>query len=58
MISYDEALVQFNDLLNDDFNFMEQWGYKNKTKQQKAFFEWCSLYEDTKHLKSEKEVNE
>ena len=41
-----QARQEFNQLLNDDGNFANQW--KNTLKD---FLEWCSLYNDTKHIK-------
>ena len=42
----EQAKQEFNQLLNDDENFAYQ--LKNTLKD---FFEWCSLYADTKHIK-------
>jgi hypothetical protein len=38
-------------------NFDAQWGYNDHEAQEKSFFEWCSLYDDLKHIKKTKEVN-
>ena len=46
MITDKQARQEFNQLLNDDENFANQW---NNTL--KDFLEWCSLYTDTKHIK-------
>jgi hypothetical protein len=32
-------------------------GYNDHEAQEKSFFEWCSLYDDLKHIKKTKEVN-
>ena len=42
----EQAKQEFNQLLNDDEIFANQW---NNTL--KDFLEWCSLYNDTKHIK-------
>lgn len=54
MKNYNEALQEFNNLLNDDPDFQIQWEHEKEEDQQKAFFEWCSFYEDTKHIKDVK----
>ena len=41
-----QAKQEFNQLLNDDEKFANQW--RNTLKD---FLEWCSLYDDTKHIK-------
>ena len=41
----EQAKQEFNQLLNDDEIFANQW---NNTL--KDFLEWCSLYADTKHI--------
>jgi len=51
MKNYNEALQEFNNLLNDDPDFQLQWEHENEQEQQDSFFEWCSYYEDTKHIK-------
>jgi hypothetical protein len=46
-----------------DDHFDAQWKPFNndhelqRMKQEKSFFEWCSLYDDLKHIKKTKEVN-
>ena len=49
-LTYQEALEEFNQLLNDDPGFQLQWGHNSEKKQQDAFFEWCSNWEDTSHI--------
>ena len=70
MKSYDEAIEEFHNLLNNDPDFLAQYGYceGSQTKinpdderiltheeaikeQNDSFFEWCSSYEDLKHIK-------
>jgi hypothetical protein len=46
MITEQEALDEFLGLINDDPDFENQW---SNTSQD--FFEWCSLYDDLKHIK-------
>lgn len=48
MITYQEALDEFLSLLNDDPDFENQW-----SNTPKDFFEWCSNYEDLKHINKE-----
>jgi len=43
-----EAFDEFINLLNDDPDFENQWSNTSKD-----FFEWCSNYEDLKHIKKE-----
>jgi len=59
-----QARQEFNQLLNDDSNFYIQWNIpysddddkpytveQQKKMSDNNFFEWCSLYNDTKHIK-------
>ena len=48
----EDARYEFNSLLNDDHDFNAQWGHKSDKQQEKSFYEWCSMYEDLKHIKS------
>ena len=41
----EEALIEYQFLLNDDDEFAENW---NDCKND--FYEWCSLYDDLKHI--------
>jgi len=41
-----EALDEFISLLNGDPDFENQW-----SNTAKDFYEWCSNYEDLKHIK-------
>jgi len=50
MKTYQQALDEFYNLLNDDPDFENQW-----TDSHKDFLEWCSLYDDLKHI-TQKEV--
>jgi hypothetical protein len=43
------------DLRSDDDHFDAQWGCNDHKQQEKSFYEWCSLYDDLKHIK-QKEV--
>lgn len=43
-----QALNEYQSLLNDDPDFENQWSNKPKD-----FYEWCSNYEDLKHIKKE-----
>ena len=40
-----EALIEYQSLLNDDPDFEHQW-----CDTLKDFYEWCSNYEDLKHI--------
>ena len=50
-LTEEEAREEFNNLLYDDSDFEDQWGCNDEEQQEKNFYEWCSVYEDTKHLK-------
>jgi hypothetical protein len=47
----EQAREEFDNLRSDDDNFDAQWGCNDHKQQEKSFYEWCSLYEDTKHIK-------
>ena len=51
MITDEQARLMFNDLRDDDQDFDTQWGYSNIKEQNKTFYEWCSIYDDLKHIK-------
>jgi hypothetical protein len=51
MITEEQARHEFNNLRDDDEHFDNQWGYNDIEAQEKSFFEWCSLYDDLKHIK-------
>tara|TARA_R100000231_G_scaffold68409_1_gene54618 strand:- start:580 stop:774 length:195 start_codon:yes stop_codon:yes gene_type:complete len=58
MKTEEEARDQFYNLINDDQDFKSQWGHcdglqikKAIEEQEDAFYEWCSVYDDTKHIK-------
>ena len=46
MITEEKARDEFYNLINDDPDFQAQWGYGED-----AFYEWCSVWDDTKHIK-------
>ena len=48
----DQARDEFYRLLSDDEHFNTQWGYHARKAQEKSFYEWCSLYDDLKHIKT------
>ncbi len=50
----EDARYEFNSLLNDDYDFKVQWGHKSDKQQEKAFYEWCSMNDDLKHIKRKK----
>jgi len=55
-LTEEEAREEFNNLLYDDSDFEDQWGCNDEKQQEKNFYEWCSVYEDTNHLKKGKKV--
>tara|TARA_R100000152_G_C6602399_1_gene59050 strand:- start:141 stop:353 length:213 start_codon:yes stop_codon:yes gene_type:complete len=50
-LNKDQAKEEFYNLILDDIAFKNQWYSDDTIKQEKNFYEWCSLYEDTKHIK-------
>lgn len=51
----EEARAEFNELLNQDVMY-SKWNSKHFQRIKKfgienAFYEWCSLYSDTKHIR-------
>jgi hypothetical protein len=52
----DEARYEFHNLQSDDEHFDTQWGYNDHEAQEKSFYEWCSLYDDLKHIRKQMEV--
>ena len=51
IMTEEQAREEFNNLRSDDNNFDVQWGYNDHKQQEKSFYEWCSLYDDLKHIK-------
>ena len=45
MKTFKEALTEYQSLLNDDPYFENQW-----CDTLKDFYEWCSNYDDLKHI--------
>ena len=45
MKTFEEALTEYQSLLNDDPNFENQW-----SDTPKDFYEWCFNYDDLKHI--------
>ena len=54
-----QARSEFNQLMYDDDEFIAQWRSceGSQTKINNAFYEWCSNYDDLKHIK-QKGTNE
>ena len=50
-LTLEQARYEFNNLRDDDPKFDSLWGCNDEDQQEKNFFEWCSMYDDTKHLK-------
>ena len=50
-VTLEQARYEFNNLRDDDPKFDSLWGCNDEDQQEKNFFEWCSMYDDTKHLK-------
>ena len=55
MTTEEDARHMFNNLRDDDEHFDTQWGCNDHEQQEILFYEWCSLYDDLKHIK-QKEV--
>jgi hypothetical protein len=51
IMTEEQAREEFNNLQSDDDHFDAQWGYNDHKQQEKSFYEWCSLYDDLKHIK-------
>jgi hypothetical protein len=51
----EQARYEFNNLRDDDEHFDIQWGCNDYEQQEiSSFYEWCSLYDDLKHIKQRK----
>jgi hypothetical protein len=50
---YDADLSELNQC-DDDEHFDTQWGCNDHEQQEISFYEWCSLYDDLKHIKQRK----
>ena len=46
MKTIEQALNEYQSLLDDDLDFENQW-----SDTPKDFYEWCSNYDDFKHIK-------
>jgi hypothetical protein len=53
MTTEEDARHMFNNL-RDDEHFDTQWGCNDHEQQEILFYEWCSLYDDLKHIKQRK----
>jgi hypothetical protein len=51
IITEEQAKYEFNNLRDDDEHFDTQWGCNDHEQQEISFYEWCSLYDDLKHIK-------
>ena len=51
MKTEEEARFEFDNLRSDDPVFDSVWGCNDEEQQEKNFYEWCSMYNDTKHIK-------
>ena len=58
-ITEDDARYEFDILRNEDEMFDTQWGCNDLKQQEKNFYEWCSNYDDLKHItmKGKKDEN-
>lgn len=45
-----QAWNEFNELLDNDEDFFNMWEAKKDEEKINNFFEWCSLYDDLKHI--------
>ena len=50
MMTYKQALNEFNNMRSDDDFFDLMWGCNDEQQQEKNFLEWCSMYDDLKHI--------
>jgi hypothetical protein len=50
MMAYKQALNEFNNMRSDDDFFDLMWGCNDEQQQEKNFLEWCSMYDDLKHI--------
>jgi hypothetical protein len=48
-----EAYIEFSQLIEDDENFHKQWHSYDPHNLRLNFYEWCSNYKDTKHIKKD-----
>ena len=51
MIIFNGEIYNFDNLRSDDPVFDSVWGCNDEEQQEKNFYEWCSMYDDTKHIK-------
>ena len=56
IMTEEQAREEFNNLQSDDDHFDAQWGCNDHKQQEKSFYEWCSLFDDTKHIKPTEEI--
>ena len=67
MKTEEQARQEYDNLLNEDSSFYIQWNVPYSDENDKPyneeeikkmnndnFYEWCSLYDDTKHIKQQK----
>jgi len=47
----EQARYEFDNLRSSDEHFDTQWGCNDHKQQEILFYEWCSLYDDLKHIK-------
>jgi hypothetical protein len=53
MKTYEDAFDEFNMNFKEDFYY--EWKSLSDKKYLKEFYYWCSMYDDTKHLRPTKE---
>tara|TARA_B100000900_G_scaffold100871_1_gene83522 strand:- start:768 stop:962 length:195 start_codon:yes stop_codon:yes gene_type:complete len=51
MLNKEQARFEFDNLRSDDHLFNSVWSCNDEEQQEKNFYEWCSNYDDTKHIK-------
>ena len=49
-ITEHDARYEFDILISEDDIFDAQWGANNLKQLEKNFYEWCSNYDDLKHI--------
>ena len=48
-LNEDEAFKEFDENFKEDF--YDEWCSLSEEDYQKEFYHWCSMYDDTKHIK-------
>ena len=54
MKTKDEAFKEFDDNFKEDF--YDEWKSLSDKDYQREFYYWCSMYDDTKHIKQKGDI--